>query len=177
MMDLTHKLRRQRAKYALRGVTHGYGCDIDPTVMFGPPGRITLADHVKMFRRTEVVATDGHVSIGERTFVNHDCIIRTEVTIGKRCAIAARCIIHSGSHPLGGPEQRCGDESTSDPIVIGDGVWLGTATLVLPGVTIGDGVVVGAGSVVTRDLEPNAIYVGNPARKLRSLDSAEPGPA
>jgi acetyltransferase-like isoleucine patch superfamily enzyme len=52
-------------------------------------------------------------------------------------------------------------------IKIGDDVWLGASSVVLPGITIGNGAVIGAGAVVTKDVPENAIMVGNPARLLR----------
>jgi len=61
----------------------------------------------------------------------------------------------------------------AQPVTIGDHVWIGTRALILPGVTIGDGAVVGAGSVVTKDVLPNGVVAGNPARLLRIL-GAEP---
>jgi acetyltransferase-like isoleucine patch superfamily enzyme len=56
------------------------------------------------------------------------------------------------------------------PIVVGNNVFIGINSIVLPGVTIGDNVVIGAGSVVTRDVEPNQVVIGAPARPLRTLD-------
>jgi maltose O-acetyltransferase len=53
--------------------------------------------------------------------------------------------------------------------VIEANVWLGGGVIVLPGVTIGENTVVGAGSIVTRDLPPNVVAAGNPARVVRSL--------
>ena len=56
------------------------------------------------------------------------------------------------------------------PITIGDNVYIGREAMILPGVTIGDNVVIGARSVVTSDLEGNAVYVGVSAKKIRTLD-------
>ncbi|WP_201754124.1 acyltransferase [Micromonospora rubida] len=56
------------------------------------------------------------------------------------------------------------------PIRVGDDVYLGVRTLVLPGVTIGDRCVIGAGSVVTRDIPANSVAVGAPARVVRTVD-------
>lgn len=53
------------------------------------------------------------------------------------------------------------------PIVIGDNVWIGMNSVVMPGVKIGDNVVVGANSVVTGDISPNRIVAGNPCRVIR----------
>jgi acetyltransferase-like isoleucine patch superfamily enzyme len=56
------------------------------------------------------------------------------------------------------------------PITIGEDCWFGGNCIVLPGVSIGKGVVVGAGSVVTKDVPPYHVVVGNPARVLRSIE-------
>jgi chloramphenicol O-acetyltransferase type B len=56
---------------------------------------------------------------------------------------------------------------------IGDDVWIGLGAIVLSGVSIGEGSVIAAGSVVTRDVDPYAIYAGNPARKIRARFSSE----
>jgi maltose O-acetyltransferase len=57
------------------------------------------------------------------------------------------------------------------PTKIGRDVWIGANAVVLGGVTIGDGAVVAAGSVVTKDVEPGAIVVGNPARLVRRREA------
>jgi acetyltransferase-like isoleucine patch superfamily enzyme len=59
------------------------------------------------------------------------------------------------------------------PIVVGNNVFIGSGTIILPGVTIGDNVVIGAGSVVTRDIPSNCVVAGIPARSIRSLDEYE----
>lgn len=53
------------------------------------------------------------------------------------------------------------------PIHVGRKVWIGANALVLPGVTIGEGSVIGGGSVVTKDVPPNTVVAGNPARVIR----------
>lgn len=57
-----------------------------------------------------------------------------------------------------------------EPVIIGENVWVGARTLILPGVEIGDGAVIGAGSVVTKDIPPYAVAVGNPARVIKFRD-------
>ncbi|MDR8085751.1 acyltransferase, partial [Acinetobacter baumannii] len=56
------------------------------------------------------------------------------------------------------------------PINIGNNVYLGTNTIILPGVSIGNNVIVGAGSLVNKDLADNAVYAGIPAKFIKTLD-------
>ena len=58
---------------------------------------------------------------------------------------------------------------SAEPVVIGDGAWIAARSLLLPGVEIGRNCMIGAGSVVTGNTEPDSLYAGNPARKIKSL--------
>jgi phosphonate metabolism protein (transferase hexapeptide repeat family) len=106
-------------------------------------------------------------------------------TVGKFCSIASHVRLNPGNHPMERaaqahftyrasaywPEEP--DEAAlfewrrSTPVVLGHDVWLGHGVVVLPGRSIGTGAVVGANAVVTRDIPPYAIAVGNPARVVR----------
>ena len=74
------------------------------------------------------------------------------------------------THAIGSRQLRCGT-STVGGIDIGEGAWLASRVTVLPGVTIGAGAVVGVGSVVTRDVPPNTLVAGVPARVIRTLET------
>lgn len=95
------------------------------------------------------------------------------IRIGDRVTITSgvRLITHDGATSLvrdaSGRRQRFG------PVKIGDDVFIGGNSLVMPGVTIGSRVIVGAGSVVTRDIPDNSVVAGNPARILRTFDQYE----
>jgi virginiamycin A acetyltransferase len=109
------------------------------------------------------------------------------LVIGRYCALAegVRFLMPGGNHPMLGPStfpfgifggdwaERTMDLVYSVPergdTVVGNDVWLGYQVLVMPGVTIGDSSIIAAGSVVTKDVEPNAVYGGVPAKKLRDL--------
>ena len=60
---------------------------------------------------------------------------------------------------------------SSKPVIIGKNCWIGEKVIILPGVTIGCNSIVGAGSVVTKDIAPNCIAVGNPAKVIKKYDS------
>ena len=101
-----------------------------------------------------------------------------QVVIGDHTLIASRVFISDHNH---GNYQILDAASTPDippadrplsssPVHIGRNVWLGEQVCILPGVTIGDGAIVGANSVVTRNIPPNSIAAGNPARVIRVFD-------
>jgi maltose O-acetyltransferase len=108
--------------------------------------------------------------IGARTFVNWGliCLDVGRITIGDDVQIGPNVQLLTATHPVE-PEPRRAKWEGSLPITIGNNVWLGGGVIVCPGVTIGDNTVVGAGAVVTRDLPPNVVAVGNPARVIRTI--------
>jgi maltose O-acetyltransferase len=118
-----------------------------------------------------------NITIGARTFVNYNltALDVAAITIGADCQIGPNVQLLTPTHPLA-PQPRRDKLEAASPIVIEDNVWLGGGVIVCPGVTIGKDSVVGAGSVVTRDVPPGVIAVGNPARVLRSIadDDARP---
>lgn len=114
------------------------------------------------------------MTVGRGTFIGYGSMFDTfaPIAIGRDCAIAMQTTFVTSTHQLAGPAKRAGAIETR-PIVVGDGVWIGARSTILPGVTIGDGAVVAAGAVVTRDCEPNTLYAGVPARAVRRLGAEE----
>jgi NDP-sugar pyrophosphorylase family protein len=94
--------------------------------------------------------------------------LNAPITIGDRVALGHHVKLVTSGHKYGSARRRCG-EGWSEPIVIGDGAWIGAGAIILPGVTIGSASVVGAGAVVTRDVPPNTLVAGAPARIIREL--------
>ncbi len=111
-----------------------------------------------------------NVHIGDHVFVNWGSVLLDvgRITIGDHCQIGPNCQFLTATHPLD-PEARKAGWEGSAPITLEENVWFGGGVIVLPGVTIGADTVVGAGSVVTRDLPPRVLALGNPARVVREL--------
>ena len=110
------------------------------------------------------------ISIGKRFFANFNFIVLDEarVTIGDDCFIGPNVSIYTACHSTD-PIERNTRQEWAKPVIIGNNVWIGGSVTILPGVTIGDNVTIGAGSVVTRDIPPNTVAVGNPCKVVKSL--------
>lgn len=109
--------------------------------------------------------------LGDDVFINYMCVIldNNEVRIGNHVMIGPSVQIYTAAHDLQAASRIKGWE-TAKPITIEDNVWIGGGVIILPGVRIGKNAVVGAGSVVTRDVPPNTVVAGNPARVIREID-------
>lgn len=116
-----------------------------------------------------------NIRIGDRTFINFDCVFLdcAVIEIGADVQIAPGVHLYTAQHPIDPDTRRDGLEYAL-PIRIEDNVWLGGRVVVCPGVTIGRDTVVGAGSVVVRDLPPGVVAAGSPARPIRDVTSAPP---
>ncbi|WP_299221163.1 sugar O-acetyltransferase [uncultured Alistipes sp.] len=110
------------------------------------------------------------ITLGEDFVGNLGLTILDEaaVTIGDRVFIGPHCGLYTVAHALDAA-QRAQGVMRSRPITIGNDVWIGGHTVVLPGVAIGDGAVIGAGSVVTRDIPAGVVAAGNPCRVIRPI--------
>lgn len=136
--------------YRLAGNKIGKGCYLSPRIFLGPgPGKLFVGG----------------------TFINYNCWfdLGDDIIIEENCNIAMNVHFINGTHEIGDNKRRAGKGITKK-IVVKSGAWIGADTIIMPGVTIGNGVVVGAGSLVTKDLEDNAIYLGRPASLYRKLE-------
>jgi acetyltransferase-like isoleucine patch superfamily enzyme len=117
-------------------------------------------------------SASGTLVIGRDVGFNEGVTIfaHSSITIGDNVSIADHASLQDTDyHPL-----VPGGEVRTAPIVIERNVWIGRNAIVLPGVTIGQNAVVGSGAVVTRDVPPNTVAAGNPARVIRELDIPDP---
>ncbi len=132
--------------------------------------------HIRCFK-------NGRVEIGNYNWMS----LRTQIVSAKLVKIGNYCIMgrdvyisDTNEHPIS-PEQRLKctkdywnmknvDRYTlveSDPVIIGDNVWIGERAIILKGVNIGDNAIVAAGSVVTKSIPNNSLVAGNPAKIIK----------
>ena len=111
-----------------------------------------------------------NIEVGENFFANYNLVILdvAKVKIGDNAQIAPNVSIYTAGHPIHSDSRNSGYEYGID-ITIGDNVWIGGNTCIMPGVKVGNNVVIGGGSVVTKDLPDNVIAVGNPCRIVREI--------
>ena len=141
----------------------GHDCDISGTIYSMGDGVIQIGDYTEI-RENSFVGSVSSIKIGSYGIISNNVKI-----------------YDNNNHPTA-PETRkqmCKDgfygeawrwtHSDSAPCVIGDNVWIGERSTVLKGVTIGEGAVIGCNSVVTSDIPPYAVAVGNPAKVVKFL--------
>jgi acetyltransferase-like isoleucine patch superfamily enzyme len=110
------------------------------------------------------------IRVGRNVFINQNCTIYDlgGVDIGDDVLIGPNVSIITTGHPLEPSQRR--DGVTAAPIVIERNVWIAAGATIIGGVTIGENSVVAAGSVVTKDVPPNNLVAGVPAKVIRSLE-------
>ena len=113
-----------------------------------------------------------NIEVGENFFANYNLVILDvgKVKIGDNAQIAPNVAIYTAGHPIHPDSRNSGYEYGID-ITIGDNVWIGGNTCIMPGVTIGNNVVVGAGAVVTKDIPDNSLAVGVPAKVIKEIEN------
>lgn len=111
-----------------------------------------------------------HVHFGNYVYANFclTCVDDADIYIGDRVMFGPNVTLATANHPIN-PELREKAFQYNREVHIGNNVWIGANTVVVPGVTIGDNSVIGAGSVVTKDIPANVVAVGNPCKVLREI--------
>ena len=116
----------------------------------------------------------GDVLIGNHTRIGIHNTIIGPVTIGNHVNLAQGITVTALNHNFKDTTLRIDEQGIStNPVVIGDDVWIGANAVILPGVTIGRHVVVAAGAVVTKDVPDNCVVGGIPAKILKDLNPQE----
>lgn len=186
---------RSRAFPALFGST-GRGVLLGRSLTLRCPGRVHLGDHVLV---DDMVVLDAkgpssRIDIGERVLIGRGSILSCSdatitlgdyVSIGPFSHFASKSSIRIGSgvgigsdvHVIAGGYDAADpgrpaimQERVSRGIAIEDAVWIGVGARILDGVTVGRNSIIAAGAVVTRDVPPFSVFMGNPGRVVQSRD-------
>jgi maltose O-acetyltransferase len=116
----------------------------------------------------------GKLTTGSACFINRSCHFdfNESITLGRNVVVGHHVTFITAEHQIGDATRRAGP-LLGKPIAIGDAAWIGANVTILPGVVIGSGAVVGAGAVVTKDVPPDVVVAGVPAKVLRKLETAQ----
>ena len=111
-----------------------------------------------------------NIEFGGFVYINHNSVFLdcAKIKIGANTIIGPNCGFYTAAHPTDAKERLKGLEYAK-PITIGKEVWIGGNTTIMPGVSIGDRAVIGAGSVVTKNIPPNVVAVGNPCIPIKGI--------
>jgi acetyltransferase-like isoleucine patch superfamily enzyme len=129
-----------------------------------------IGNNVYLGDNVELRCNAGNVvRIGNKCTINRGSLIMGQVDIGNNCLIAPNCIVVGSNHNFSDSTKPINQQGISSKgLVLKDNVWLGAQVAVLDGVTIGENSIIGAGSVVTKDIPPNSIAVGNPCKVVKT---------
>ena len=110
-----------------------------------------------------------NIRVGKEVFINQGCTFmdRGGITIEDHVLIAPKVNLVTTNHPVSPSQRR---STFSHPIVIKKGAWIGIAATIMPGVTVGENSIVSAGAVVTKDVSPNTIVAGVPAKVIKTIE-------
>jgi len=171
-----------------RGTVFGRG------VVLRCPGQIELGDHVLLddYVVLDAKGAGSQVTIGNQVLIGRNSILSCNeatiqigdcVSIGPLVVLLCKSHLSIGSHvQIGtGAKFLVGSHDSDDPdipitqqrrtsqgVALGDNVWIGASATILDGVTVGSGSIVGAGSVVNKDVPPDTVVLGNPARVIQN---------
>ena len=111
-----------------------------------------------------------NVYVGSNFYANFNLTLVDDgdIYIGDKVLIGPNVTIATANHPVN-PELRAKSWQYNKPVHIGNNVWIGAGSVLVPGVTVGDNSVIGAGSVVVKDIPANCVAVGNPCKPIREI--------
>ena len=112
------------------------------------------------------------VHFGKNIYANFNLTLvdDTHIYVGDYTMFGPNVTLATAGHPILPELREAYGYQYNMPVHIGKNCWLGAGVIVLPGVTIGDNTVIGAGSIVTKDIPPNVVAVGNPCKVLRKIN-------
>lgn len=169
-------IKKLRSKFSIKkniNVSVHSTVKIYPNVVMNTEygGKITIAKNCELLYGVLLMTYGGNITIGERCSINPYTVLygHGNLTIGNNVLIAGHCLIIPSNHnfsDIAKPINRQGE--TRKGIIIEDNVWIGSGCRILDGVCIGQGAIVAAGAVVNKDVLPNTIVGGVPAKLIKT---------
>jgi len=152
----------------------GKDVEIDPS---SSVNNVTIGDNVRIAKRCSVFGSpDNQLEIGSDTYIGMNSLLNgfaAKLTIGSNVSIAQNVNIMVDSGPNASPAMQQVFPLEKKPVTVGNHVWIGTGSVIMPGVTLGDYCVVAANSYVNRSFDPFTIVGGSPAKVLRTFTEDE----
>jgi acetyltransferase-like isoleucine patch superfamily enzyme len=163
--------RRYLTSYGRRLKLDGL-CFIGPGVVLeiGKTAEVSLGRWCWIGHGTKIRCHEGRVSIGAKTVMGQECTISAfqNISIGRECVIADRVMLIDFDHGVVEVERPIRHQGIyKRDTRVGNNVWIGYGACILRGVTVGDNAIIGTSAVVTKDVPPNAVVAGVPAKVIR----------
>ena len=168
--------RLRQAVYRLKGLSVGDDsqigkiyCDWPKNLSFGSSCEVR---HRCSFRFNHPFKDSNQIVIGNDVFIGEGCEFNcsSSIHIGNDCLIASKCIFVDVGHFFKRDILIRNQKVSTEPIIVGEDVWLGSGCIITQGVTIGKGSVIAAGSVVVKSIPENEVWGGVPARFIKKRD-------
>ena len=168
----------------LRKINCGKGLSTHGTLFIRGTGTIIIGENVSITscRETNPIGGDvktilfaknnATITIGDNTGISNSALVAVDsIAIGNNVLIGGNCKIYDNDfHSVNYEDRIHGDKNiNAAPIMIKDGAFIGTRSIILKGVTIGERSIVGAGSVVTKSIPHDEVWAGNPAQFIKRL--------
>ncbi len=166
-------MRLRIARLRLLGAQIGNHCWIRRVSVPRNPWDLVLSDGVALDDGVILLNSGDRgqqpkIHIGARTYVNRYTMFDASdrIEVGDDCMIGPFCYITDHDHAVGKDRRLADQPLVSQPVTIGQNVWIGAGAIILKGVQIGANAVIGAGAVVTRSVSESEVVAGVPARSI-----------
>ena len=121
-----------------------------------------------MLKKAQILLPGGGISIGKGSGLGVNCLVHGPLEIGEKVMMGPDVVILTHTHNIDRTDIPMGDQgSRVAKVTIGNDVWIGMRSIIMPGVKIGNGAVIGAGAIVTKDVPDYAIVGGVPAKVIK----------
>jgi acetyltransferase-like isoleucine patch superfamily enzyme len=178
LLRLTLPFRRgwRRVFYTASLMAHVADMDVsvqcDGPVYASGTKRIRIGKRCRIGRDTELrTMGGGQIHIGDDVRISRGCtlVAYSGIYLDSFSIVGEYSSIRDANHGMERGENMRFQQHTSEPIRIGQNVWIGRGCCLLPGITIGEGAVIGANSVVTKDIPADSVAAGSPAKILKKV--------